>query len=91
MTRLDRSIQGLVGALAELAFNVVPAAAYLVLSIAVMFRLDARLAVLVLAFAPLARAHRPPRRPDADRAASGGSSSAGSTSTRGSTRSCPAS
>ncbi|HEX9306091.1 MAG TPA: ABC transporter transmembrane domain-containing protein, partial [Anaeromyxobacter sp.] len=29
MTRLDRSIQGLVGALAEIAFNVIPAAAYL--------------------------------------------------------------
>jgi ATP-binding cassette subfamily B protein len=53
MTRLDRSIQGLVGALAEIAFNTVPAAVYLVLSVAVMFRLDGRLALLVLAFAPL--------------------------------------
>ncbi len=53
MTRLDRSIQGLVGALAELAFNVVPALVYLVLSVAIMLRLDWRLALLVLAFAPL--------------------------------------
>ncbi|ABC80842.1 ABC transporter ATP-binding protein [Anaeromyxobacter dehalogenans] len=53
MTRLDRSIQGLVGALSDIAFNVVPAAAYLVLSVAVMLRLEWRLALLVLAFAPL--------------------------------------
>jgi ATP-binding cassette subfamily B protein len=53
MTRLDRSIQGLVGALSEIAFNVVPAAAYLVIAVAVMFRLEPRLALLVLAFAPL--------------------------------------
>ncbi|GAO03860.1 ABC transporter ATP-binding protein [Anaeromyxobacter sp. PSR-1] len=53
MTRLDRSIQGLVGALSDLAFNVVPAAAYLVLSVVVMLRLEWRLALLVLAFAPL--------------------------------------
>jgi ATP-binding cassette subfamily B protein len=53
MTRLDRSIQGLVGALSELAFNTVPAAVYLVLSVAVMLKLEWRLALLVLAFAPL--------------------------------------
>jgi ATP-binding cassette subfamily B protein len=53
MTRLDRSIQGLVGALSEIAFNVVPAVVYLALSVAVMLRLDARLAVAVIAFAPL--------------------------------------
>ncbi|WP_242396099.1 ABC transporter ATP-binding protein [Anaeromyxobacter oryzisoli] len=53
MTRLDRSIQGLVGALSDIAFNALPAAAYLVLSVAVMLRLEWRLAILVLAFAPL--------------------------------------
>ncbi|MGC3997440.1 MAG: ABC transporter ATP-binding protein [Anaeromyxobacter sp.] len=53
MTRLDRSIQGLVGALADLAFNVAPAVVYLGLSVAVMLRLDWRLALAVLAFAPL--------------------------------------
>jgi ATP-binding cassette subfamily B protein len=53
MTRLDRSIQGLVGALSEIAFNTVPAAVYLVLSVLVMLQLDPRLAVVVVAFAPL--------------------------------------
>jgi ATP-binding cassette, subfamily B, bacterial len=53
MTRLDRSIQGLVSALADVAFNVLPAAVYLVLSVTVMLRLEWRLAVVVLAFAPL--------------------------------------
>jgi ATP-binding cassette subfamily B protein len=53
MTRLDRSIQGLVGALSDLAFNAAPAAVYLALSIAVMLRLEWRLALAVLAFAPL--------------------------------------
>jgi ATP-binding cassette subfamily B protein len=53
MTRLDRSIQGLVGALSELAFNTVPAAVYLVLSTVVMLKLEWRLALLVIAFAPL--------------------------------------
>ncbi|WP_404800947.1 ABC transporter ATP-binding protein [Anaeromyxobacter oryzae] len=53
MTRLDRSIQGLVGALSDIAFNVVPAVMYLVLSVLVMLRLESRLAVLVLVFAPL--------------------------------------
>lgn len=53
MTRLDRSIQGAVGALSEIAFNIVPATVYLVLSFAVMLRLDWRLGLLVVAFAPL--------------------------------------
>jgi ATP-binding cassette, subfamily B, bacterial len=53
MTRLDRSIQGLVSALSDLAFNVVPAAVYLVLSVLVMLRLEPRLAAVVVAFAPL--------------------------------------
>ncbi|HZZ83480.1 MAG TPA: ABC transporter ATP-binding protein [Anaeromyxobacteraceae bacterium] len=53
MTRLDRSIQGLVGALSELAFNVVPAAIYLALSVAVMWRLDRRLALLVVGLSPM--------------------------------------
>lgn len=53
MTRLDRSIQGLVGALADLAFNALPAAIYLVLSVVVMVRLEWRLALVVLVFAPV--------------------------------------
>jgi ATP-binding cassette, subfamily B, bacterial len=53
MTRLDRSIHGLVGALSDIAFNILPAAVYLVLSVVVMARLEWRLALLVVAFAPL--------------------------------------
>jgi ATP-binding cassette subfamily B protein len=53
MTRLDRGIQGFMGALGEIAFNLVPAVAYLTFAGVVMFELDARLAVLVLVFAPV--------------------------------------
>ncbi len=53
MTRLERGIQGFIGAISEISFNVLPALAYLVLAIVVMLRLDWRLTVLVLAFAPL--------------------------------------
>jgi ATP-binding cassette subfamily B protein len=53
MTRLDRSVQGAVGALSEIAFNIVPATVYLVLSAGVMLSLDVRLGLAVLAFAPL--------------------------------------
>jgi len=53
MTRLDRGIQGFVGAVTEIAFQVLPALVYLVLSVVVMVRLEWRLALVVLAFAPL--------------------------------------
>lgn len=53
MTKMDRGINGLVGALAELAFNVLPGVVYLVLSLVVMFRLDWRLSLAVIFFAPL--------------------------------------
>ncbi len=53
MTRLDRGIQGFVGAFTEVAFNVLPAIVYLSLSVAVMVRLDWRLALVVLGCAPL--------------------------------------
>jgi ATP-binding cassette, subfamily B, bacterial len=53
MTRLDRGIQGFIGAVSEISFNVLPALAYLVLAVVIMLRLDWRLTVLVLAFAPL--------------------------------------
>jgi ATP-binding cassette subfamily B protein len=53
MTRLDRNIQGIVNALNEIAFNALPAAVYLVMSALILVRLDARLAAIVLAFAPL--------------------------------------
>jgi ATP-binding cassette subfamily B protein len=53
MTKLDRSIQGFLGALTQLLFNVLPAVVYLVLSVAIMLQLEWRLALVVLAFAPL--------------------------------------
>ncbi|MBI5643429.1 MAG: ABC transporter ATP-binding protein [Deltaproteobacteria bacterium] len=53
MTKLDRGINGLVGALSEIAFNAFPGLVYLIISLAVMFRLDARLSLIVLFFAPL--------------------------------------
>jgi ATP-binding cassette subfamily B protein len=53
MTRLDRGISGFVGALAEIVSNVLPALAYLAMAVAIMLRLDWRLTLVVLAFAPL--------------------------------------
>lgn len=53
MTKLDRSIQGFLGAVTQLLFNVLPAVVYLVISLLVMINLDWRLALIVFAFAPL--------------------------------------
>jgi ATP-binding cassette subfamily B protein len=53
MTRLDRGIQGIVGAASDLAFNVCPAVVYLAISLVIMVRLDPRLALLVVLLAPL--------------------------------------
>jgi ATP-binding cassette, subfamily B, bacterial len=53
ITRLDRSIQGFIGAVTQLLFNVFPALVYLVMSIIIMLRLDWRLALVVIGFAPL--------------------------------------
>lgn len=53
MTRLDRGIQGFIGAISEIAFNVLPALGYLIFAVVVMLRLDWRMTLLVLAFTPL--------------------------------------
>jgi ATP-binding cassette subfamily B protein len=53
LTRLDRGIQGFVGAVTEFAFTTLPAAAYLALAVTMMFHLDARLGIVALVFAPL--------------------------------------
>jgi ATP-binding cassette, subfamily B, bacterial len=53
MTRLDRSIQGFVGAVTQILFNIVPSIVFLLISVWIMLRLDYRLALLVLVFAPL--------------------------------------
>jgi ATP-binding cassette subfamily B protein len=53
MTRLDRSIQGFVGAVTQILFNTLPAIVFLVISVSIMLSLDWRLAVLTLVFAPI--------------------------------------
>lgn len=53
MTKLDRGVNGFVSAVSDIAFNVFPGIVYLVISLAVMFRLDHRLSLIVLFFAPL--------------------------------------
>ncbi len=53
MTRLDRGIQGFTSAVALILFSIMPSLIFLVLAIAIMLRLEWRLALLVLAFAPL--------------------------------------
>ncbi|HEU5078949.1 MAG TPA: ABC transporter ATP-binding protein [Opitutaceae bacterium] len=53
LTRLDRGIQGFVGAVTQLVFNVFPAVFYLVISVVIMLRLEWRMALLVILFAPI--------------------------------------
>jgi ATP-binding cassette, subfamily B, bacterial len=53
MMKMERSIQGFVGAVSELFFNVLPSVLFLVMALIVMFRLDWRMTLLVLVFAPL--------------------------------------
>ncbi len=53
MNRLDRSIQGLIGAVGEISFNVLPAITYLGMAIFMMMRMDWRLTLVVAAFTPL--------------------------------------
>ena len=53
MTKLDRSIQGFIGAVTQLLFNVFPAVVYLLMSVIIMLRLEWRLALLLIFFAPL--------------------------------------
>jgi ATP-binding cassette subfamily B protein len=53
MTKLDRGVNGFVGAISDIAFNVFPSVVYLVISLFIMFNLDATLSFIVLFFAPL--------------------------------------
>jgi ATP-binding cassette subfamily B protein len=53
MTRLDRSIHGFVEAITQLLFQVLPSLVYLIMATVIMFQLDWRLALVVLAFAPI--------------------------------------
>ena len=53
MTKIERGISGSVAAFSEAAFHAVPAVVYLAISVVVMIRLDWRLSLVVIAFAPL--------------------------------------
>ena len=53
MNRVNQGIAGCVTAFCETAFNLLPTLLYLVLSIAAMLRMDWRLAVAVIVFAPV--------------------------------------
>lgn len=56
MTRTERGINGFLSALTEIAFGILPAAAYLVLALFFMIRLEWRLSLLVLAGASIVAA-----------------------------------
>src|SRR5690606_25464265 len=51
--RLDRGITGFMTTFSEVATSIVPALAYLAISVVVMLQLDWRLSLVVLAFTPL--------------------------------------
>ena len=53
IAKLDRSIQGFIGAVTQILFNIFPAVLYLGISIFVMVQLHWQLALVVLAFAPV--------------------------------------
>lgn len=53
MTKLDKGVNGFVGAISDIAFNIFPSIVYLVISLFIMFTLDATLSFIVLFFAPL--------------------------------------
>lgn len=53
VNRVNSSVNGFVTAVAELAFKVLPAVAYLALALAALLQLDWRLALAVCVFAPL--------------------------------------
>lgn len=53
ITRLDRGIQGFINAVTEIAFNVLPVIAYLIMAIIIMIQLDTRLTFLLLLFVPI--------------------------------------
>ncbi|HWH70620.1 MAG TPA: ABC transporter ATP-binding protein, partial [Candidatus Sulfotelmatobacter sp.] len=53
MTKLDRGIQGFIGGVTQILFNVFPAILYLCISLVVMLQLNWKLAVIVLCFLPV--------------------------------------
>jgi len=53
MNRINQGINGYVAAFSDLAFNLLPTILYLALSVFAMFRLDWRLATVVIVFTPI--------------------------------------
>ncbi|MGK7396033.1 MAG: ABC transporter ATP-binding protein [Candidatus Cyclobacteriaceae bacterium M3_2C_046] len=53
MTKLEKGIQGFVSAISEITFNVLPALAYLIIAMVVMFQLDWTMTLVVLIFVPM--------------------------------------
>ncbi|MGJ4940386.1 ABC transporter ATP-binding protein [Bradyrhizobium sp. HKCCYLS1011] len=53
MTRLDRSIQGFTSAVTAILFSIMPSVIFLLIAVVIMLRLEWRLALLVLMFAPV--------------------------------------
>ena len=53
MNRMNQGINGYVAAFSDLAFNLLPTILYLALSVLAMYRLDWRLATVVIVFTPL--------------------------------------
>lgn len=53
MTKLDRGVNGFVGAVSDIAFNFFPGIVYPAISLVIMLSPDARLSLIVLFFAPL--------------------------------------
>ena len=53
MTRLDRSIQGFIGAITQILFNIFPAVIYVVISAFIMLKMNWKLAMVVACFLPL--------------------------------------
>jgi ATP-binding cassette subfamily B protein len=53
MTRLDRGIQGFIGGVTQILFNVFPAILYLGISVVVMLRLNWKLTIIVMCFLPV--------------------------------------
>jgi ATP-binding cassette subfamily B protein len=53
LTRMDRGIQGVLGALSELLLGLIPSLLFLVVSAVLMFHLEPRLALLSLCCAPI--------------------------------------
>ena len=53
MTKLDRGIQGFIGGVSQILFNVFPALLYLCISVLVMLKLNWKMAVIVICFLPV--------------------------------------